>query len=283
VQYIAKLEGGMSALRGKRLGVLYLDNEFGTEPLDMLEELARVHGFGLDGWAVPTKYVADQRLQWRQVAFAKPDWLILWAWGPMVTTALERAAEFGYPADRVIGSWWTTAEPHLAATQDDATGYRAVTYHAPGADAPVFDRILETVHGGDRGNAEKRGFGTVMYARGVVSAMFAIEALRQAATRTGDGRLSGPDVRDALARLQVSEQTLRDTGLGRAMAPVQIDDCRHAGLGSAAVQQWTGDRWAVASGWFAPLQDVARPHVERTAAAYAKANGVALDRSRCGG
>lgn len=279
VQYIAKLEGGLAALRGKRLGVLYLDNEFGTEPLDMLEELARSYGFGLDGWAVPTKYVADQRLQWRQIAFAKPDWLILWGWGPMVTTSLERAAEFGYPVDRVIGSWWTTAEPHLVATQGDATGYRTTTYHAPGAEAPALGAILESVYGGNDDAAEKRGFGTVMYARGVVSAMFATEALRQAAAEAG---MTGPAVRDALSRLAVSEERLTAMGLDRAMAPVLIDDCRHAGSGSAAVQQWNGERWALASGWLQPLGDVVRSHVERAGAAYAKANGIALDRSRCG-
>lgn len=277
VQYIAQIEGGFEALRNKRIGVLYLDNEFGVEPLEMLEALARSHGFGLDGWAIPTKYTGDQRLQWRQIAFAEPDWLILWVWGPMVTTSIDRAAEFGYPVDRVIGGWWTTAEPYLEATQGRATGYRATTYHAPGDAAAVFGRIVETVYGGDLDPAERRGYGTIMYARGVVQAMYATEALRQAGTAAPGA------VRDALAALEVSEERLRDVGLEKATAGLRIDDCRHAGVGSAAVQQWTGQRWALASGWFPPLQNVARPHVERVAAAFAKANGIVLDSSRCGG
>ena len=40
----------------------------------------------------------------------KPDWVILRGWGVMNPTALKAAAKVGFPADHIIGVWWSGAE-----------------------------------------------------------------------------------------------------------------------------------------------------------------------------
>lgn len=284
IQHIARIEGGFDKLRNRWIGYLYLDNEFGRAPLEFLEQQARTYGFGLKTWAIPAKYAHDQRAQWRQASFSKPDWLILGAWGPMITVALDRADQLDFPVDRVIGGWWTTAEPHIEGAQDSATGYRAATYHTPGEGAEIHARILETVYGGDETEARRAGWGGMLHTRGIVSAMFATEAIRQSIDAAGGFEgAAGSRVRQALASLAISEDRLAATGLAGVIQQLLVDDCRHAGLGSMAIQQWDGARWILASGWNTPRRDMVRPFVEAAAQAHARANDITLDQTRCGG
>jgi branched-chain amino acid transport system substrate-binding protein len=47
VKYAGDKEGGLDKLKGKKLGLVYLDAPFGKEPIPLLESLAKDYGFEL--------------------------------------------------------------------------------------------------------------------------------------------------------------------------------------------------------------------------------------------
>ena len=47
IQFIGKLEGGMDKLKGKKIALVYHDSPFGKEPMPLLEERSKMHGFEL--------------------------------------------------------------------------------------------------------------------------------------------------------------------------------------------------------------------------------------------
>ena len=47
VQHIAKKEGGLDKLKGKKIALVYHDSPYGKEPIPLLQERAKMHGFEL--------------------------------------------------------------------------------------------------------------------------------------------------------------------------------------------------------------------------------------------
>src|SRR5690606_12443331 len=47
VQAIAKKEGGLDKLKGKKIALVYHDSPFGKEPIPLLQERSKMHGFDL--------------------------------------------------------------------------------------------------------------------------------------------------------------------------------------------------------------------------------------------
>src|SRR6187431_922882 len=47
VQAIGKKEGGLEKLKGKKIALVYHDSPYGKEPIPLLEERAKMHGFEL--------------------------------------------------------------------------------------------------------------------------------------------------------------------------------------------------------------------------------------------
>ena len=81
----------------------------------------------------------------------KPDWVILRGWGVMNPTALKEASRLGFPADRILGVWWSGAEEDVIPAGDAAVGYVAAGFHPSGSDFPVVQQMLDIVHGAGPG------------------------------------------------------------------------------------------------------------------------------------
>ena len=47
IQHIAKKEGGLDKLKGKKIALVYHDSPYGKEPIPLLQERAKMHGFEL--------------------------------------------------------------------------------------------------------------------------------------------------------------------------------------------------------------------------------------------
>ena len=47
VQHLGKKEGGLDKLKGKKIALVYHDSPFGKEPIPLLQERAKMHGFDL--------------------------------------------------------------------------------------------------------------------------------------------------------------------------------------------------------------------------------------------
>ena len=72
LQSIGKSLGGMDKLKGKKVALVYHDSPFGKEPIPLLEERSKMHGFELQLLPVTAPGV-EQKATWLQVRQSKPD------------------------------------------------------------------------------------------------------------------------------------------------------------------------------------------------------------------
>lgn len=80
IQHIGKKEGGLDKLKGKKIALVYHDSPFGKEPIPLLEERSKMHGFELLKIPVTAPGV-EQKSAWLQVRQQRPDYVLLWGWG----------------------------------------------------------------------------------------------------------------------------------------------------------------------------------------------------------
>ena len=72
---------------------------------------------------------------------------------------------------------------------DGAKGYSAVTMqHGAEPNSAVVKEILTKLHDKGQGTGPKEEVGSVLYMRGAMSAMFAVEGVRAAQERFGKGK-----------------------------------------------------------------------------------------------
>ena len=125
IQHIAKELGGFDKLKGKKISLVYHDSPYGKEPILALEERAKKNGFTFK--AIPVTHPGvEQKSQWLAIRQDRPDYVLLWGWGVMNSTAVKEAAAVGYPRDKMIGVWWSGAEPDVTPAGDQSTGYKAL-------------------------------------------------------------------------------------------------------------------------------------------------------------
>jgi branched-chain amino acid transport system substrate-binding protein len=138
VQHIGKKEGGLDKLKGKKIALVYHDSPYGKEPIPLLQERSKMHGFDLQLLPV-THPGVEQKATWLQIRQSRPDYVFLWGWGVMNSTALKEAVATGYPRDKMYGVWWSGAEPDVKDVGDGAKGYNALA-HAARRRAELQDR-----------------------------------------------------------------------------------------------------------------------------------------------
>jgi hypothetical protein len=124
LQHIAKKEGGWDKLKGKKIALVYHDSPYGKEPIALLQERSKMHGFDLQLLPVTA---SGRRAEGHLAADAPaaPDYVLLWGWGVMNSTALKEAVATGYPREKMYGTWWSGAEPDVKDVGDGAKGYNA--------------------------------------------------------------------------------------------------------------------------------------------------------------
>ena len=85
LQHISKKEGGWDKLKGKKIALVYHDSPYGKEPIALLQERAKMHGFELQLLPV-THPGVEQKATWLQIRQSRPDYVFLWGWGVMNST-----------------------------------------------------------------------------------------------------------------------------------------------------------------------------------------------------
>src|SRR5512145_3458097 len=94
VQHVGKLNGGIDKLKGKKLALVYHDSPYGKEPIALLEERAKMHGYEL--LLLPVTHPGvEQKATWLQVRQQRPDYVFLWGWGVMNSTSIKEAVATG--------------------------------------------------------------------------------------------------------------------------------------------------------------------------------------------
>jgi branched-chain amino acid transport system substrate-binding protein len=270
LKHIGDKAGGMDKLKGKKIGVGYHDSAFGKELLPILQERAAQYGFTLQMLPIAAPGV-EQKATWLQVRQQQPDYVILQTWGVMTPTALKEAQAVGYPREKMFGTWWSGAEPDLKDVGQGAKGYSAVMMqHGAERQSAVVKEILDKVHAKGQGTGPKEEVGDVLYMRGVIGAMLAVEGVRSAQERFGKGKVvTGEQARWGYENLNLTQAKLDALGFKDVMRPVSTSCVDHMGSSAARVHTWDGGKFVWSSGWLEADEQVIRPLVKSSADKYA--------------
>ncbi len=270
LQAIAKKEGGWNNIKGKKIALVYHDSPFGKEPIPLMQERSRIHGFDLQLLPVTAPGV-EQKATWLQVRQARPDYVVLWGWGVMNSTAIKEAQATGYPREKMYGVWWAGAEPDVKDVADGAKGYNAVTIqHGAEPNSDIVKTLLSQVHSKGQGTGPKEEVGQVLYLRGVMSAMIGIEGIRAAQERFGKGKvMTGEQVRWGLENLNLTQAKLDALGFKGVMRPISTSCMDHMGAAWTRIHTWNGKAWEFTSDWMQADEQILKPLVKTTADKYA--------------
>ncbi len=267
IQYIGKELGGLDKLKGKKITLVYHDSPYGKEPIAALEARAKKDGFTFK--AVPVTHPGvEQKSQWLSIRQDRPDYVLLWGWGVMNSTAIKEAAAVAYPRDKIIGIWWSGAEPDVTPAGDQAKGYKALMLqHGPG-EFKVHEDLKKYVISKGKG-AGKDDFAQVLYNRGMINSMIGVEAVRTAQEKFGKKPLTGEQIRWGFENLNLTEARIKELGFEGLIKPLKFSCSDHQGADVARIQQWDGKNWKTISDYFTADQSVLGPMVKEHAAKYA--------------
>ena len=270
LQAVAKKDGGWDKLKGKKIALVYHDSPFGKEPIPLMQERSRIHGFELQLLPVTAPGV-EQKATWLQVRQARPDYVVLWGWGVMNSTAIKEAQATGYPREKMYGVWWAGAEPDVKDVAEGAKGYNAITIqHGAEPNSDIVKFLLAQVHAKGQGTGPKEEVGQVLYLRGVMSAMIGIEGIRSAQERFGKGKvMSGEQVRWGLENLNLTQAKLDALGFKGVMRPISTSCMDHMGAAWTRIHTWNGKVWEFTSDWMQADEQILKPLVKATADKYA--------------
>jgi branched-chain amino acid transport system substrate-binding protein len=273
IQHIGTLNGGLDKLKGKKITLLYHDSPYGKEPIPLLQERARRHGFELA--LIPVTHPGvEQKAAWLQIRQNRPDYVLLWGWGVMNSTAIKEAVAVNYPRDQMYGVWWAGAEPDVLPAGADAKGYNALALQHSAGQTAVHADILKYVYGRGKGAGQKEDVGQVLYNRGMINAMLLVESIRTAQGKFGKKPLTGEQVRWGIENLSLDQKRINQLGVAGMLQPLRVSCNDHEGAREARIHQWDGTKWAFVSGWIEADNSVIRPMVDEASAKYAKEKGL---------
>jgi branched-chain amino acid transport system substrate-binding protein len=268
LQSIAKKEGGFDKLKGKKITLVYHDSPFGKEPIPLLQERAKLNGFELQLIPVAAPG-AEQKAAWLQVRQSKPDFVLLWGWGIMNSTALKEAQATGYPREKMYGVWWAGAEPDVKDVGEGAKGYNALALNPSGQSPKVIQDILKFVHDKNQGSGPRDEVGSVLYTRGVLIQMLGVEAVRRAQERYGKGKvMTSEEVRWGLENLALDQKRLDALGFAGVLRPISTSCGDHMGSTWARIQTWDGSKWGMTSDFMQADEQIIKPMVKAAADKY---------------
>ncbi|ANK81951.1 MAG: ABC transporter permease [Rhizobiales bacterium NRL2] len=275
IKFIGSLEGGMEKLKGLKIANVHHDSAYGKETIPVLEEQAKKYGFEFRNFPVAHPGL-DQKAIWLQIARQyRPDYVILRGWGVMNPTSLKEAARVRFPANKIVGVWWSGSEEDTRPAGDAAEGYYAAGYHGAGTDYPVIQWMMEHLYSKGKGSVDQDRLGTIYVNRAFAMAMVGTEAIRDAMKMVGENRpVTGPEVQAALEQLTFDKARLEKLGAVGLLPEFAMTCEDHEGGAPVRFLQWNNGAWTSASDWIETDQSIVRPMVEKSAAAYAAEKGI---------
>jgi branched-chain amino acid transport system substrate-binding protein len=268
IQHLIKKEGGADKLKGKKIALVYHDSPFGKEPIALLQERSKMNGFDLQ--LIPVTHPGvEQKAAWLQVRQNRPDYVLLWGWGVMNTTAIREAAATGYPREKMYGVWWSAAEPDVVPAGDSAKGYNGLNFQAGAGRTKVHADVLRLLHDKNTGTGPKEEVGSILYNRGMISAALTVEAVRRSQEKYGKKPLTGEEVRWGLENLAITDARIKAMGFEGYMTPLSTSCADHAGANSARVMTWDGKEWKYSSETISADMQIIKPMIAEAAKKYA--------------
>ena len=273
VKYAAQVEGGIDKLKGKKLGLVYLDAPYGKEPIPLLEALAKDYGFELKLYPVPAAEMQNQSSLWLNVRRDRPDWIYLQGFGSMNPTAVSEAAKTGFPIGRLVGNWWAGSDDDARPAGAGGKGYLSLDFNQVGQNFPVIQDILKHVVATKKSQvASNDKVGENFYNRGVLNSVYIAEGIRNAQRLSGKKVINGEDMRRVLESLNITEARLKELGMEGFASPVKVTCADHNGHHSVYIAEWDGAKWTKKSDWIEPIKDKVVPLSDAAAKEYATSN-----------
>jgi len=191
----------------------------------------------------------------------------------MNSTAIKEAAAVAYPRDKMIGVWWSGAEPDVTPAGDQAVGYKALMLQHPAGKFKVHEDLDKFVISKGKG-AGKDDFAQVLYNRGIINSMLGTEAIRTAQGKFGNKPLTGEQVRWGFENLNLTAERIKELGFDGMLKPIKFSCQDHQGADQARLQQWDGKQWKIISDFYTADESLLSPMVKETAAKYAKERNI---------
>src|SRR3954466_8223512 len=259
VQHVKK----KGSIKGKKIALVYHDSPYGKEPIPVLEELAKKEGFTLLKLPVTSPGV-EQKATWLQIRQQRPDYVFLWGWGVMNSTAIKEAIAVGYPRLQMYGVWWAGAEPDVLPAEQAAKGYNALALaHSAENDLPIHKDVAKFLYDKGKGTAAKKEeVGSVLYNSGMLSAMMTVEAIRTAQSKYGKRVVTGDEVRWGAEHLNIDAARIQALGVQGILFPVKTSCRDHGGSHKASIHTWDGSKWSYTSDVYESDSKLLRPMIE---------------------
>jgi branched-chain amino acid transport system substrate-binding protein len=272
VQHVKK----QGSLKGKKIALVYHDSPYGKEPIKLLEERAKLEGFQLILLPV-THPGVEQKATWLQIRQQRPDYVFLWGWGVMNSTAIKEAIAVSYPRLQMYGVWWSSAEPDVEPAEMASKGYNGIALgHSDERDFPVHKDMVKYLY--DKGQGTAKGakeIGSVLYNRGMISAMLTVEAIKQAQSKYGKRVVTGEEVRWGAEHLSLDAGKIKTLGFGDMVQPLKTSCADHEGVRKGRIHTWDGKDWSYTSDWYEADMKILNPMIKTSAQAYAAEKKIA--------
>ncbi|HEX7465760.1 MAG TPA: ABC transporter substrate-binding protein, partial [Usitatibacter sp.] len=266
VQHVKK----KGSLKGKKIALVYHDSPYGKEPIPVLEELAKREGFELLKLPV-THPGVEQKATWLQIRQQRPDYVFLWGWGVMNSTAIKEAIAVSYPRLQMYGVWWAAAEPDVLPAEMAAKGYNGLALeHSSENNAASHKDMVKYLYDKGKGTAAKKEeVGSVLYNRGMLSAMLTVESIRVAQGKFGKRVMTGEEVQWGAENLNIDAARIKALGVDGILQPIKTACNNHEGASKARIHTWDGSKWSYTSDWYQSDAKLLRPMIDAAAKKYA--------------
>ena len=270
IRYIGTQEGGLEKLKGKKIVHVFHNSPYGKEANPTLEELAKKYGFELTLLAVD--HPGQERgATWLQVRQQRPDYVFLWGRGVMNSTSIKEAIAVSDPRLQMYGVWWSSAEPDVTPAEMASKGYNGIALgHSDERDFPIHKDMLKHLYAKGQGTAKtKEEVGSVLYNRGMISAMLTVEAIKKAQEKFGKRVVTGEEVRWGAENLSLDAAKIKAMGFGDLVQPIKTSCKDHTGVHRGRVHTWDGKDWSYTSEWYTADYKVIQPLVDSSSKSYA--------------
>jgi branched-chain amino acid transport system substrate-binding protein len=142
--------------------------------------------------------------------------------------------------------------------------------HGAEKGSAVVKEVLEKLHAKGQGTGPKDEVGEVLYMRGLFSAMFGIEGVRQAQEKYGKGKvMTGEQARWGYENLNLTQPKLDALGFKGVLRPISTSCADHMGANWARIHTWNGSKWEFTSDWYQADDQIIKPMVKAAADKYA--------------
>jgi branched-chain amino acid transport system substrate-binding protein len=186
----------------------------------------------------------------------------------MNSAAVTEAGNVNYPRDKMIGVWWSGAEPDVTPAGDQSKGYKALMLQHGAGKFKVHADLQKFVV--DKGKSvAKDDYAQVLYNRGILNSMIGTEAIRTAMKKFGNKPMTGEQIRWGFENLNLTAARIKELGFEGMIKPIKLSCADHQGADEARVQQWDGKAWKVISDYYTADQKILAPMVKEASDKYA--------------